>query len=116
MHIISTIGVQSMVEVGSFSGWTGVLLAHFLRHVRSERAVNSSSLDITDYRQLCTASLMELAGHHFEVVAEDRSYISHMPTKVDLCFIDGDHSYQGVSDDVRMWRNRCKVRVDNLEL
>lgn len=33
----------------------------------------------------------------------------HWPYPVDMCYVDGDHSYDGVVQDIRVWRPLVKV-------
>merc|ERR1712157_140579 len=66
----------------------------------------SVSTDIADARTPCVKALASTM-HRYEPVNRNISFAS-MPDIIDLCFIDGDHRYDGVHHDVTKLRSRCR--------
>jgi predicted O-methyltransferase YrrM len=56
---------------------------------------------------------LKLAGLYslnrvIRVLASSQDVGLYWPHKVDMCYVDGDHSYDGVVQDIRVWRELVK--------
>merc|ERR1712217_457569 len=56
----------------------------------------------------CTKQRAASIGHQFKVKTSDNLDLKEMPEKIDLCFIDANHTYEGVHEDVVWLQSRCR--------
>merc|ERR1711933_12079 len=95
---LARMNITSMLEVGTWAGWTGLFASAFLKQMSAVKLFRSASVDVQDIRNSCIQALskslgfpaMKLRGVDQTITLDD------MPEKIDLCYIDGDHSYKGV--------------------
>ena len=112
------------------AGWTAALLAIVLGRLVSHGDWHSISLDVQDLRTACTAQVQQALGHQFALIPREarqgKAHLDFMHAQadqlleragsgggalVDLCFIDGDHSFQAVQRDYLSIKERCRVLV-----
>lgn len=102
---------RTLVEIGRFKGGATFLLASAMPedahvysydlHVKLASVFDPVELD----RELAAAlAHYGLAERVHLIVADSRS-AEYPPLPVDLLFLDGDHSYEGVHVDFRHWRS-----------
>ncbi|KAL1495909.1 hypothetical protein AB1Y20_014552 [Prymnesium parvum] len=119
LHFLRGGGVQSYVEVGINGGWTsGFITAFLLRHSPS-RQVTSLAVDRSDRRAASTRRLFDSLDIRFALrqhptdlrLAMHKRWpqLANARHSVDLCFIDGDHSYGGVRLDYEMVADLCRL-------
>lgn len=108
---LASLKISSFLEVGTWSGWTGVFVSTYLQRLHKLHGglsqFWSASTDIRDARTECIKSLAQSTPHEYQGVNR-KIELRGMPPVVDLCFIDGDHSYQGAHHDVTMLMQRCR--------
>jgi len=87
-------------------------MSAYLRRFVPERTFKSIGVDIRDFRTGCTKLLADEFRHELRTRtrkklagAEDVT-LRGMPPLVHLCFIDGDHSYEGVRADIVWLKDR----------
>jgi hypothetical protein len=107
---LSHLNVSSFVEIGTFGGWTAVFTVAYLRRF-AEHKLTSASMDITDLRSNCVKGLFTQVHHRFVLKQQGGFASVRLPPIIDVCFIDGDHSYKGVHDDVILMKNRCRYTM-----
>ena len=122
--------IRTMLEIGTAAGWTAALLAIVLGRLVSHGDWHSISLDVQDLRTACTAQVQQALGHQFALIPREarqgKAHLDFMHAQadqlleragsgggalVDLCFIDGDHSFQAVQRDYLSIKERCRVLV-----
>jgi len=116
--------IHTFAEVGTAGGVTAILIVLVLRRVAREISLfKSLSVDILDQRSCCAKRLQLDLGHgYYDSSALPRTKrgaavdMQHphpaisslgLATRVDLCFIDGDHRLAGVLSDYEQWRGAC---------
>jgi predicted O-methyltransferase YrrM len=103
-HLYSTVraleGAPRVVEIGRFRGGTTLLLAAAGGRVLSIDI--DAGLTESDASLRSALSRLGLADR-VELVFGDSGSYPHEPGSVDVVFVDGDHSYEGVSRDVAHW-------------
>lgn len=115
---LATLDIKSFVEVGCWTGWTGLFMSALLRKASGAANFASAGLDVIDARNNCIKGIAKRMGHnlylkkqglwqHGELEGMD-SLWKALPQKVDLCFIDGGHSYRALASDVRAFMPHCK--------
>ena len=101
MHLCLRLGVESIVEVGSFFGFTSVLLSEFLFTYGSLKRY--TTVDLHD--RIGEAIEHKLFGKLQYLPNADSS---HIRDEYDLCLIDGDHTYDAARTDYYRLVDRCK--------
>ena len=109
----STRPVQTYIEVGVYAAWTTCIIAAVLRRTSSDHAFAAAAVDVTKshisqgtgwlLRRLNVsfvwrAGLDDWLGVHTRMSAG----------AVDVCFIDGNHSYAAVRADYDSLSPRCR--------
>ena len=109
--------VHSFLEIGTFAGYTGLLLASLLRgwlpH-EQRSSFWSLSIDIHDYRNPCTKELSTHLQHplllrHAGPAGPSLVHTELAGRMVDVCFIDGCHKFECVSADYNEMKQSCRV-------
>lgn len=94
-------GLGELVEIGTNIGQSTIALAHAQkqnggRPVHTvdiyEHADSAANFDVTD-----------VSSHVIRIVQASSSAASEWTRPIEFLWIDGDHSYQGVTTDIRAW-------------
>jgi predicted O-methyltransferase YrrM len=99
-----------MLEIGSASGGTARMLQeHCLFH-------QLHSIDDGTHHRYpeLAGNLADVPGKHLRADShgpEARDWLEQQGVKYDLCFIDGDHTYEGVWKDVELTRPHWRYRA-----
>ena len=103
-HLYSAVrtldGTPRVVEIGRYRGGTTLLLAAAGGRVLS---IDVDTNLVTSDESLRSAMSRLGLEDRVELVFGDSSTFPIEPNYVDLVFVDGDHSYEGVSEDVAHW-------------
>merc|ERR1712176_704880 len=103
--------ITSFLEVGTWTGWTGLFISAYLKQASTVKAFHSAGVDVEDNRNACVKRISELlrvSSMHLRRKGHIENTLRDMPEQIDLCFIDGDHKYDGVHKDVKELMTRCK--------
>ena len=106
--ILSTEGVRSYLELGVATGWTAAFITSYLRRFSPQSVIRGIGLDISFHQvSVATQSLLDAN----KVDLQLRRKPPHLATAehIDLCFIDGDHSYAGVYKDYKEFHDKCRL-------
>ena len=124
MRALSLHRVRTAATIGTFTGWTDTLLysylrrLHQLRRAPGELLFRAVTIDVRDFRTPCVSALMKQEGISFikhtrledgtqPLLAEFTGQSSQ--GMIDACFIDADHTYEGVSNDVKQAWPFCRM-------
>lgn len=102
--------IRRIVQLGTHSGYSALLLGFFLRRIRAEQGLISFEIG----ESLCayTRAWVERAGLLEYVHIEHRSSLDHSATKVardylggnpELVFIDSSHEYRSTLAELESW-------------
>lgn len=124
MAALKDMQINSYFDIGTWSGWTSSFIVSGLKRYAEldGRSFDSRifTTDIKDWRDSCVAKIHESIGvRQFiwpEKVGHDWTFSvtnvtklqDQLPKKIDLCFIDGDHRYDGLRRDICQFKDRCK--------
>jgi len=113
---LSQLNISTFLEVGIYTGWTGVFMSAYLS--RFNQGFKSVGIDIVDFQSKCVKIAMSVLNREYVEISQDAAAGAAQLLDaaaglrngdlVDLCFIDGDHSYDGVHHDVETVHNTCK--------
>jgi len=119
LRSLSELNITTFMEVGIYTGWTGVFMTAYLSRFQPE--LRSIGVDITDYQSDCVKQAMiALKREYVEVSTDPAEGTPQLLAAadslregelIDLCFIDGDHSYDGVHHDVQALHSSCKYMM-----
>ncbi len=110
--------MESVVEIGSWKGKSteallmgckGTVYAvdHFLGDPGSE--LQQEQVKKEDVYEI----FMQNVGHfpNLKVLKMDSKTASEIVSEADMVFIDGDHSYQAVKEDIELWLPKAKKLI-----
>jgi hypothetical protein len=116
--------METIVEIGSWKGKSTYALAcgcrgmvyavdHFLGSKEHQKDIESGSHVCTDYPfEMFEENLSEFDNVSVFRGASDVAAASGcIPPVVDMVFIDGDHTYEGVMTDLKCWEPRARRLV-----
>ena len=131
LKLLSRLRANSYVEVGINQAWTLCIVSAYLRRYSAETArFRGLGIDITlhhvhpDTRKLLHSLGVEVqirGRHSHQTLLGTTLGTARDPAappragsnggKIDVCFIDGDHSYVGVKRDFMEFRSLCNVAL-----
>ena len=117
--------MQSVVEIGAFKGRSTFVLASACNGDSGKVYVVDPFTFGGDWSKFCSPDLglkdgedfmpefLKNVGHfpHLTVIKKPSVEGAHhelMPAEVDMVFIDGDHSYEGLTADLKAWDPKTK--------
>ena len=101
------------LEVGVFAGWTAAIMSSFVRRMCGHAAFQGFAVDINPQhisnstKELFTAT--NITFIHAQDSSKLRSLIVDAP--FDVCFVDGDHSFDGVLTDFVRYAPICDLMM-----
>lgn len=98
-HLINDNGYMSMAEIGVRDGRTTFYLLDKIPYLKIY-AVD------TDIRLFYNNEVKKKYGDRLIPIHGDSAVVAERVPKVDIIFIDADHSYNGCSKDIRLYRHR----------
>ena len=115
LNLINGIKPKTVLEIGTAMGGTLFLLSRFSSSKAKLISVdlltdNISSRNISFYKAIARRrqKIVFLRGDSHNLLTYQRIKKNLKKRKVDLLFIDGDHSYQGVKNDFKMYKTLVK--------
>lgn len=118
LSLVTSEGCRSALEIGSRFGETARLIALSMpvgsRIICLDYGINPPIPSEVDFLSSCRGRLATLTGYETRLIVAD----SHDPqtqaevsqyAPFDLCFIDGDHSYEGVKLDWKMYGRMARI-------
>ena len=110
LHFLSSLDVDSYIEIGCRFGGTFLLTVEYLSRFRTLGTAVAVDIAPSPVEYACLSDRLTcefvLADSSTD---EFRRYLGD--TNFTLAFIDGDHSYEGVRRDYLLMRERAKVLV-----
>lgn len=126
--------ISSAITIGTFTGWTDSILFPYLKKLHQLRRgatppFRAATVDILDFRTPCVRALMEREGVAFiknehpreneregigsilRAFAAKGGAAPGSSTSIDLCFIDANHTYAGVSADIAAALPYCRTML-----
>jgi len=116
---LSDLNITTFLEVGIYTGWTGVFMTAYLSRFQPD--FRSTGVDIADFQSPCVKQAMSALSRDYVEISADATVGTPQLLSaadslrddelIDLCFIDGDHSYEGVHHDVQALHASCKYMM-----
>ena len=104
---LSEHNVKSYIEIGCRWGGTFILTTEYLRKLHPDDKIYSVAVDIIDspvrHYEHCKFLQCSTRSFIFEKFIRDKFF--------DVCFIDGDHSYEGVKSDYNICKTHARIFV-----
>ena len=121
LSVASRMRVATYVEVGVFTAWTTTVMAAYLRRVIGHGPFQGWAVDITS-SHITSATRRMLGDLNVSFVPrkqfDPQRFASQFGAAragegrlLDLCFIDGDHSYAGVRSDYAAMGRFCRAAM-----
>lgn len=103
--------IRTYLEVGIWTGWTASLLSTFLRRFVPPAHFGGWAVD-TDLGHVSNAASAILRANNItSILRSDLSHAWYRLSRrkpIDLCFIDADHTYDGVRRDYELFAPICR--------
>lgn len=96
------------LTVGTWSGWTDVVMAGVLQRERG-RVHHHYTFDPVDLVAPCVKRLFERHNVSFAPRHWGEATAGSVPRSLDFCFIDGAHNYASARHDFQLLRRRCSI-------
>lgn len=117
LGLIRWLQPESVVEIGSYAGGSAVWLARGLQDngKGTLTLIDDFSLDPSVKPNLFYHLGLCRVGERVQIADGPSTDPNLWPDRVDLCFVDGDHSYEGCAGDVKQAMDRgasCVVLHD----
>ncbi|MDC0357565.1 class I SAM-dependent methyltransferase [Oligoflexia bacterium] len=109
--VLSKQELNTVIDIGTFKGWTTTILAAYLKMFNPQL----QTLTIDPVKHVEGYPLWDKLNISYEQTTSEQ----YRGACFDLCFIDGDHSYQSVKgdfDNVGQYANVCVLHDINEEL
>lgn len=118
-YVRSKIKVENMVEIGSYQGESTTLFAHYFQP-KNLYAVDPFVNGYDEFDGSSTGDFTNVI-HNFNLRTQKFSCIKHIKDfsyavldqfendSLDFVYIDGDHTYEGVVKDIKMYLPKIKV-------
>lgn len=111
--------VKSIVEIGTYKAYSTIVMCQaildnkFIPIIYTFDQWNNNGLDISKVENVARNNLILTGFNKYITIIKGDSKITvpklfKQIDKIDMCFIDGDHSWEGVSSDF----NNCKNYTD----
>lgn len=101
------LGVSRYIEVGIYSAWTlCIMSAYFRRLSGDEGRFKSYGVDISF--ALVSEGVKTMLRQLGVTLLAPGQVTKHRSEGWDLCFLDGDHSYEGVRRDYDQYHSMCR--------
>lgn len=113
MSKAATWNITTVLEVGTWSGWTSTVLATYLaRFTPPGTSLQLDTVDIQDRRTHCVHQMHDRLGirfHNFD--SRHLNKLTSLPQTIDLCFLDGDHTQAAATAELQGLSGRCRHTV-----
>ncbi len=98
----------SILEIGTFKGWSAILMAKSrldtnIITLDPHVGIPEDGLSSSPEEVINNLTVMEVRKHilHLQISSQDFIPKDYFPTNYDLIFIDGDHTFAGVEHDFK---------------
>jgi predicted O-methyltransferase YrrM len=107
-------GAATVVEIGVFEGVNTVILSKAMRKDGKTFGIDpffKGGLGVCYHKMITETHLKRNKVRDHVSLIEKYSFdaVSDIPTKVDFIFIDGDHSWEGISKDWPLYSDKLKA-------
>jgi predicted O-methyltransferase YrrM len=110
LDFLSGKNIKNVIEIGTQRGGTAELWANLVKPDGKVYCIDFFNND-PDYRRSDLANhIVEIKGNSRDIETINKLNNLLNDTKVDMLFIDGDHSYEGVMADYFNYRNFVRDR------
>lgn len=103
--IIKSLSARNILEIGRFTGGSTIVLATAAGAAAKIDSVDKTPQDDATLSRILKTLQLE---KRINLIADDANNLPVREESYDLIFIDGDHSYEGVSKDYLRWRKALK--------
>jgi len=98
-----------ILEIGIASGASSLCLSHFTDHLISiDKKIPRNQDVFKDIRKNCKFDFIPEQSAGAKCLRQVKKALRN--TKVDVLFIDGEHSYNGAKDDFKRFKTKARVR------
>ena len=104
---LSTLNIQTYLELGIHTAWTTALIVSVLGRFATIRRGDAVDIRV-DRVSNGTRTALQLQSTAVHTRVELWRILVTRQDRIDLCFVDGDHSLQGVSLDYELLKPFCR--------